>query len=218
MPAAATTITKAKSKARKVNRKSKHMQSAAITLTATNNLPIDEELQGIPIPSPRMIKRAQTHTKKQRKKTKDPTEVAQYLSSWQHRAAGTNWKFNKNTQSWIVRHMYEADKLNKQVFEKCLEYLGGINDTAKVRVVEDAKLRARRYKEYEATTGTSIHPIKGTPATKQSTEPETIHSKASRPAATEEDDEQRWKNLDDHDKRKEYKRARKILEVLKQEE
>ena len=32
-----------------------------------------------------------------------------------------------------------------------------------------------------------------------------------------EDEEARWNKLDDHDKRKEYKRARKILEVIKAE-
>ena len=186
--------------------------------TIKQRLQLDNELQGIPIPSPRMTKQKPSHAKKQLKKTKDPTEVAQYLSSWKHRAAGTNWKFNKNTQSWIVRHMYEADKLNKQVFEMCLEYLGSINDAAKVRVLEDAKQRARRYKEYEATTGTSNHSNKGTTATIQSTKQETMHSKVNLHAITEEDDEKRWKKLDDHDKRKEYKRARKILEILIQEE
>ncbi len=39
-------------------------------------------------------------------------------------------------------------------------------------------------------------------------------SASSKQAGEDENDETRWKRLDAHDKRKEYKRARKVLDVL----
>lgn len=103
--------------------------------------------------------------------------------------------------------MYEAEKLTKPVFELCLEYLGGVGEGTKMRVVEDAKEKARRYKLVVQQSQSEITPNKDD--TKQT---------KKKPTITDEDDETRWKKLDDHSKRKEYKRARKVLETLKQEE
>lgn len=186
--------------ARKKKRISKHMQTAVPPPAA-----IPDELKGVELPTAPPKK--QPRKKSSKKHTKDPTQVAQYLSAWKHRASGTNWKFNKNTQSWIVRHMYEAEKLTKPVFELCLEYLGGVGEGTKMRVVEDAKEKARRYKLVVQQSQSEITPNKDD--TKQT---------KKKPTITDEDDETRWKKLDDHSKRKEYKRARKVLETLKQEE
>lgn len=213
MPAAATTTTTKQKQARKKKRVSKHMQVGVTAPTAA----VPDELQGVdvPVPDASMTKQKPPSAKGRKRPkipTKDPTEVAQYLSAWKHRTAGTNWKFNKNTQSWIVRHMYEADKLNKQVFELCLEYLDGMSDTAKLRVVENANHRARRYKQYEATAASTA--AKKTDDTSKKPKDDTKLPITP----VDVDDETRWNKLDDHSKRKEYKRARKILETLKQEE
>lgn len=46
-----------------------------------------------------------------RSDVKDPVEAAQYLVVWDTREDG-GWRFNKSTQSWLIRHMYERDKVN----------------------------------------------------------------------------------------------------------
>jgi hypothetical protein len=39
---------------------------------------------------------------------KDPAEATLYLEQWD---AGAGWRFNKSTQAWILRHMYQKDKV-----------------------------------------------------------------------------------------------------------
>ena len=83
---------------------------------------------------------------------KDPAEAASYLSSWKHRDAGSGWRFNKNTQSWLLRHMYETEKVPKPTFTLLVDYLVGCLGITRRRVREDAARRALRYKEYEKKT------------------------------------------------------------------
>lgn len=147
--------------------------------------------------------------KKKGKQVKDPAEAHAYLTAWKacQTSDKCDWKFNKNTQSWLIRHMYEADKVSKASFALLVEYLSGMQgDTMKQRVLEDATRRAIRYKQFEKN-GVEIS---------GSASP----SEKSRDASnTPSDDDQQlddmlWSRLDDHDKRKEYKRARKVLDVL----
>ena len=154
--------------------------------------------------------------KRKKPKTKDPIEAAAYLSAWKHRESGGGWKFNKNTQSWLIRHMYEVEKLDKVSFGIMLDYLTGLSQTAKSRIIQVAEKRARRYKEFEKTlveshpepSNREANPQKeDAGGTKARNMDETLESHG-------EDDESRWKRLDNHNKRKEYKRARKILEKL----
>jgi len=142
--------------------------------------------------------------RKKSKHVKDPNEAAAYLSAWKHRDAGSAWKFNKNTQSWLLRHQYEPDKVSKGTFGILLEYMEGLQGQTRTRTIADAKKRALRYKEYEKSNET-----KETEDTKEEEE-------VSKESVEDEDDEARWKGLDDHQKRKEYKRARKVLDVLKE--
>ncbi|GAX24808.1 hypothetical protein FisN_18Lh109 [Fistulifera solaris] len=143
----------------------------------------------------------QTKTKKPKAVVKDPSEAIDYLKQWKHDKSA--WKFNKNTQSWIIRHMYDAEKLDKAAFSLATEYLQGLQGgTAKTWVLADATKRALRYKQYEKSPGTDGEDVE----------------KMETDKTTKDDTEDliRWKNLSDHDKRKEYKRARKVLEVLKE--
>jgi hypothetical protein len=146
-----------------------------------------------------------TKKNKKSKHVKDPSEAAQYLSSWKHRNAGGAWKFNKNTQSWLLRHLYQTELVSKTTFQLLLEYLTDLKGQMRTRTMEDAKRRALRYKEYEKE--------------KESSDEKEQEQEASTKEVSEEceDDETRWKRLDDHEKRKEYKRARKVLETLKDE-
>ena len=145
--------------------------------------------------------------KKRKAIVKDPNEVAEYLRLWKEDR--DSWKFNKNTQSWLIRHAYEADKIHKGTFSILLEYLQGLQgDTMKQRILVDAANRALRYREHEKEKEP------------QGSKTEDGEKKSDEHKTESTDEEQkeeadRWNKLNDHDKRKEYKRARKILETLK---
>ena len=136
-------------------------------------------------------------------KTKDPEEAASYLTLWKYDQTNNtkSWKFNKNTQSWLQRHMYEGDKVSKTTFATLVDYLTQGGNRLISRVEEDAKMRARRYKEWEKK--------------ENSTTDETTGETKEESKAISAADDITWNNLDDHDKRKEYKRARKVLDSIK---
>lgn len=137
---------------------------------------------------------------KSSKKTKDPEEAASYLANWDmDRKNGTKtFKFNKNTSSWLQRHSYDFDKVSKNTFALLVEYLCQGAEGARLRVEEDAKRRARRYKDWEKS---------------QDSKSETDERKMKDESASDEG--RVWSELSDHDKRKEYKRARKLIDALK---
>ena len=152
---------------------------------------------------------------KKKTKVKDPSEAAAYLSAWKHKDAGGAWKFNTNTQSWLLRHMYEPENVSKATFSLLMEYLGGLQGKTRMRTVADARNRAVRYKEYErlrdADSGESkTHDTDGNEKEASGQDKDDSGSNEK----IDEDDDARWKRLSDHDKRKEYKRARKILDTL----
>ena len=98
-------------------------------------------------------------TQKKKKKNdtiKDPEEASSYLSLWKHDRNGA-WKFNKNTQSWLLRHMYDHVRVSKTSIATLVEYVlssaGGGDGVMKCRTMEDAKRRARRYKKWEKKGG-----------------------------------------------------------------
>jgi len=136
-------------------------------------------------------------------KTKDPEEAASYLSLWNldrnSKSTAKNWKFNKNTQSWLLRHMYDFDKVSKATFATLVDYVCQGGEKTRLRVEEDAKRRARRYKDWEK---------------KGDTEQDDDDADEKKDPTLSPDDKD-WNQLDDHDKRKEYKRARKVLDSLK---
>jgi WKF domain len=148
-----------------------------------------------------------TPTKRKQRKNrhvKDPNEAATYLLQWKDSKSGneSGWKFNKNTQSWLIRHMYEADKVPKSVFTLLLEYLDGLEGEATTAWLRsDASRRALRYKGYERGANTQGNLDKRTEA-----EGDTSTS------MDEREEQSRWVKLNDHEKRKEYKRARQVLE------
>mmetsp|Transcript_1875 Transcript_1875/g.4035 ORF Transcript_1875/g.4035 Transcript_1875/m.4035 type:complete len:224 (+) Transcript_1875:61-732(+) len=158
-------------------------------------------------PDPAGDSKAMTPTKSS-SKTKDPDEASSYIVLWKYdRTNNTKqWKFNKNTQSWLLRHMYDFDKVSKTTFATLVEYLCQGGEGARSRVEEEAKRRARRYKEWEKKQQKGEEGDGSNEAEKvvKSTDKE---EEASEDAA--------WKALDDHEKRKEYKRARKVLDSLK---
>mmetsp|Transcript_274 Transcript_274/g.650 ORF Transcript_274/g.650 Transcript_274/m.650 type:complete len:237 (+) Transcript_274:106-816(+) len=147
-------------------------------------------------------------------KTKDPEEASSYLSLWNYdrKNSTKQWKFNKNTQSWLLRHMYDSDKVSKATSHLLVEYLCQGGDGLRSRVEEDAKRRARRYKEWEKE---QQHQEEAQGGGETETEEEEVKSKDK---PTQSSHDEAWNGLDDHDKRKEYKRARKLLDTLKARE
>lgn len=198
----------------KINRKKKRISKHVLKAQEGRDSAAPGADEDLPTPTPLQPAKKQAPPKKAKAlKTKDPTEAASYLSSWKHRAAGGAWKFNKNTQSWLIRHMYEADKVSKPVFVILMEYLEGMKH--KERVIEDAERRALRYKDFEKTLDEKKDAGKEKEVEKEAKKEEEPKD-ADTPKKEDggEDDETRWLRLDEHDKRKEYKRARKILETL----
>jgi len=159
--------------------------------------------------------------KKRRKKQhiKDPKEAQSYLSAWKYRdAAPGTWKFNKNTQSWLFRHMYDSEKTPKASFAILMDYLQGLKGSSREWANEDAVKRVVRYKEWEK---------KGAKTDDGASDAEQVSSTPEEKEKVDDDNDDddnddvnadnKFKSLSDHDKRKEYKRARKVVETLKEE-
>lgn len=195
----------------------------ATTTTLTEN-PNSQEQQPTVSASP-----ATGLSKKEKKKNrrmKDPSEAATYLEEWkqskqQDAKNESNWKFNKNTQSWLIRHMYDADKIPKATFALLLEYLAGLEGkTTRVWIRSEATRRALRYKQYEKEQSGKVEKEEKATTNSTDSKKETSESieKAANDGKSTNDDEReeqaRWEKLNDHDKRKEYKRARKVLEPI----
>ena len=159
---------------------------------------------------------------------------------------------NKNIQTYIIRHMYEIEKFDKNNFTTILEYLQGLpkdndkdedNDksskmmtSVRQRIIVDARKRAIRYKQYEKEQSQDKQEEDGksddekdnnnnnnNDKEEESSKTEKKKKKKSDPAATtsssssssiDEEDLIRWNKLNDNDKRKEYKRARKVIDTL----
>lgn len=157
-------------------------------------------------------------------KIKDPKEVEAYLSAWKDDRS--SWKYNKNTQSWMLRHLYDGEKVSKTTFSIVLEYLQSIKgETTISRVTQDAIRRAMRYKNFLKNVQQQPQDDKGNEHDIQNNSINRLSSKDpvtatnSTPLLSMEEqqvDTLRWMALDEHQKRKEYKRARKILDTLKE--
>jgi hypothetical protein len=228
--AAETTNTKpvASSTSKKSRKKKKHVSKHVLQAKADAEIAAAAALTAR---SEESAAAAPSQSKKKRKEVfKDPEEASNYLKSWQ---AQEGWKFNKNTQSWLLRHMYETEKVSKSTFSVLLDYIKGLQGKdAKRRILEEATTRAKRYRDYEKTqkTNASTTPTEtnaNVVATTQNVsnegsndEPVTVNdskpTEETKKGAVSNDTYglQHWLTLDDHDKRKEYKRSRRLLEVL----
>ena len=163
----------------------------------------------------------------QNKHVKDPREAAAYLTNWENRKNRPEaWKFNKNTQAWIFRHAYDVEKVPKAIFKILVSgYLNGLQgDLMRKRIKEDASRRARRYKDHVSsgsgnTDGGDVdesRPQVEEGQTSPKDDDDDKDDKKKIPSNAEPlGDESRWRGLSENDKRKEYKRARMILDALK---
>lgn len=198
-----------KNKVHRKNRISKHV------IDSQKRRKEEEETANIGAPEPNTNLQEKTLPppvgKKGKKKInhiKDPSEALSYLSGWKYKSSGeSNWKFNKNTQSWLLRNMYEIEKVPKATFSILMEYMSGLNgDLTKERIREDAMRRALRYKEWEKEQNKSSSDEK-----KNDTDDYIENEDKD---GDKEDDRKFWLSLSEGDKRKEYKRARKVIDVM----
>jgi len=120
--------------------------------------------------------------------------------------------------------MYNPIKVPKHSFAILVEYLlNGENVGVKNRVLEDAKFRARRYKEFEKQQ--SQLQEKGVAekmeGKEQNTKDDTNKEEAGEQSSSSSPKkvtvvDVSWDKMDEHEKRKEYKRARKVLDAFKE--
>ena len=177
---------------------------------------------------------ASQNKKKANCHVKHPDEASSYLTQWKKSKSGSSscWKFNKNTQSWLIRHMYDVDKVAKSSFVLLLDYLEGLESKpTRDRIRAEASRRVRRHKEYCNATPKTVNE-KSTNNNSQSVmdkegdnnnNSDNDSSEKRKPTAmetmgeaeVEDDEEAQWRKLDDHNKRKQYKRARRILNLMK---
>lgn len=151
---------------------------------------------------------------------KNPEEAASYLTQWKASKsedssirATSSWKFNKNTQSWLIRHMYEFDKVPKSAFLLLLEYLEGLEGKFIIdRMRNDAIRRCRRHKEYcKSNTESSEAEVQDETAVEDENRGDIDTTAESKKEL--EHEQALWRKMDDHEKRKQYKRARRILDL-----
>mmetsp|Transcript_29803 Transcript_29803/g.44974 ORF Transcript_29803/g.44974 Transcript_29803/m.44974 type:complete len:212 (+) Transcript_29803:168-803(+) len=188
--------------ARRKKRISKHILQSKETVAVDMNTTADANETASPPPTT-------TSATKTNNKVKDPIEAKSYLSLW--KADKDTWKFNKNTQSWLIRHMYLVDYVDKGTFAVMCDYLSGMKgQSCRDRILEDAKRRALRYKEWEKNKKEKEGAEEG------SDEKDITTASSSSTLKNEDDDgEKQWSSMSDHDKRKEYKRARRVIDVFK---
>ena len=178
---------------------------------------------------PEIAQKKKRKKKKKKFHVKDPQEAHSYLSLWQQNkkqqektgdeALESIWRFNKNTQSWLIRHMYDVEKIAKATFTILILYLEDLKGASRKRVYEDAVRRALRYKKWEKDQKEDG----GKDNEDENEGDEEAKSEVNQNDDDDDNDDEeekemdakRWKSLNEHDKRKEYKRARKIIDVLK---
>ena len=185
-----------KNKTRRKKRISKHILKAQPTHPSnTAETPTETDKPTIP-----------------KKHEKHPSEVLAYLSQWKHSKSTsdpTAWKFNKNTQSWLIRYMYNSDKIPKSTFALCTEYICGIQSENLInRIVTDASRRIVRYKSF-------VKQQENKEANDDDDDDEKKEDSRTKELKIEDEE---WQSFSDNDKRKEYKRTRKIIEALRDRE
>lgn len=165
-----------------------------------------QETDGIVTPTDNTAKKKKAFKKAH---VKDPKEAQEYLSLWKY--SQETWKFNKNTQSWVLRHMYDVEKIPKATFGILMDYLEGLKGVTRDWVNEDAVRRVMRYKEWEKKQ--KLEDVDE--SVKNDGDDNQASDKQKEDSEDIKEDDKRFQALNEHDKRKEYKRARKVVETMK---
>ncbi|KNE71225.1 hypothetical protein AMAG_15880 [Allomyces macrogynus ATCC 38327] len=74
-------------------------------------------------------------------KRRDPDDerdaVVAYLHEW--KANRTAWRFSKNKQVWLLKHLYTRNKIPDSAFAIAVEYLEDLRGVARTRAFDEAK-------------------------------------------------------------------------------
>lgn len=207
-------------------KKKKHISKHILEAKKAQSESIGGNAEGVPqLPDGEQLKKRK---QKKNRNVKSPSEASEYLAGWKDHKNGeaSTWKFNKNTQSWLIRHMYEIDKVPKREFAIMLEYLEGLKGaTVKSRIRSESNRRALRYKRHEKSKEANVENDENKDRDEkqdESTDSKEQNDENKKGEKKEKDDEDvvveqaRWLKLSDLDKRKEYKRALKIIGLMKE--
>jgi hypothetical protein len=196
----------------------KHVLAAAARQSTKTTANVDEatgidviDVEGVTGVMGKTNKAKKTKTTPAKKATgnknvKAPTDVSNYLVLWKlHQEAGSEgsgWKFNKNTQSWLLRHMYNDGLVNKKTFANLVEYVKSMQGKCRGEKRIEAVTLISDYKEWEGKQGEAGGGKTGGGGEEEGNGVQFGGSN--------------FEDLDGHSKRKVYKRARQIYDVLKE--
>ncbi|XP_042559077.1 uncharacterized protein C7orf50 homolog [Clupea harengus] len=78
-----------------------------------------------------------TGEEKKEDQSKATEKALEYLSCWSERKS--EWKFQKIRQTWLLQHMYDAEKVSDASFSITMSYLENMRGTARDVTVEKAE-------------------------------------------------------------------------------
>ncbi|XP_040445884.1 uncharacterized protein C7orf50 homolog isoform X1 [Falco naumanni] len=85
-----------------------------------------------------LMREAGISTKKVQPKKPSGSELAlAYLTSWSEKPE--EWKFQKTRQTWLLLHMYDKEKVPNKYFTILLDYLQGLQGSARDITVQKAE-------------------------------------------------------------------------------
>ncbi|XP_054247304.1 uncharacterized protein C7orf50 homolog [Indicator indicator] len=85
-----------------------------------------------------LLREAGISTKKVEPKKPSASELAlAYLTSWSENPE--EWKFQKTRQTWLLLHMYDKEKVPDKYFTILLDYLQGLQGSARDLTVQKAE-------------------------------------------------------------------------------
>ena len=65
--------------------------------------------------------------------------IRTYIDAWEEREEGSGWKFNKGSQNWIVKNIFDRKAIPKSVFEKAVGYVSSIQGSQRLRCLQQAQ-------------------------------------------------------------------------------
>ncbi|KAK9953004.1 hypothetical protein ABG768_017030 [Culter alburnus] len=88
------------------------------------------------------LKEEGKYTKPEKSKSSVKEKQAlEYLTCWSEKRE--EWKFNKNSQTWLLHHMFDSVKVSDDHFEVLLSYLDGLRGTARDSTLQKAEAIVR---------------------------------------------------------------------------
>ncbi|KAM6114306.1 protein cholesin isoform 1-T2 [Pterocles gutturalis] len=96
-----------------------------------------------------LMREAGISTKKVQPKKPSGSELAlAYLTSWSENPE--EWKFQKTRQTWLLLHMYDKEKVPDEYFTILLDYLQGLQGSARDITVQKAEAFMKEFDDSNA--------------------------------------------------------------------